>query len=359
MIATLPQPDTFRTQPIRGLPEAAKVDRSKRTIYGAKAMEMGPLNEGDARPWKVDIVTLQQLQQFVNAKNTGVKMRFAHPNMSRDGMGRHVGRASNARIVGEGDLAYVAIDARVSDTNLQYSDHVLDLAESAPEDFGLSIAPLLDRAAMDKITPDANGLTPIRLKSLQAIDFVDQPAATRGGLFELDSDSIADLPAQATHLLDTFFSDSPADVIRARFGEFLNTYLQTRGDDVATETKPIEQPTEPVTQFEAVPVDTKEAARLELQRRSEITALCQLAKVSDEDRELMFRAGFSRAEAQDWLKSSGKLGANNPPITEGTAAEPAKKTDDEKFAAEWDEFSDIYQRQGISKEQYVASRKLG
>ncbi len=76
-------------------------------------MQLGALNEGDARPWKVDHVTLEQIVDFTNRPNVGTKMRFAHPNMSRDGMGRHLGRAKNARIIGTGDDAYAAIDPQV------------------------------------------------------------------------------------------------------------------------------------------------------------------------------------------------------------------------------------------------------
>lgn len=361
VIDTLPDASMFRTLPLRGLPEGAGVDREQRLIRGAKAMEFGPLNLGDSRPWKVDGVTLQQLAKLVNDQSRGVKMRFAHPNMSRDGMGRHLGRASAAKIVGEGDAAYVAIDAQLSTTNKQYGDHVLDLAESYPEDFGLSIAPVLDSQAMGKIEPDENGLVPIRLQALRAIDFVDEPAATRGGLFSLDSDALPDLPARATDLLDTFFGDSPANVIRARFAEFLDTYLQNRGEPMATETPVVTKPEEAKQELSTQPAASDQAgqaaAKAELSRRSEIFALCKLANVSDENRDLMLAAGFSRSEAQDWLKQSGHLSANNPPVSEGTAKIEQPADPDAKFAAEWDENREVFDRMGVTKEQYIASRR--
>lgn len=383
-IATLPTPDTFRSQPIRGLPaEAKKPDRKAGWIYGAKAMESGSLNGGDSRPWKVDQVTLEQLAALVNQSNTGTKMRFAHPNMSRDGMGRHLGRASNARVVGEGEGAYVAVDAKLSEASKRTPsgnlfDHVFDIAEETPEDFGLSIAPLLDREAMGKIQPDEKGLVPIRLKALRAIDFVDEPAATRGGLFSLDSDSPADLPAQATWLLDTFFGEAPADVIRGRFDDFLNTYLRSRGDamsatttDTAAELAALKAENETLKRTNAelstkatppadkTPPDAKEAAKAELSRRSEITALCTLAKIPDADRDLMINAGFSRAEAQDYLKSSGRLSTANPPLSEGGKDPGSKKeTPEEKFGAEYDQNKDVFQRQGLSRDAYIKSRKI-
>lgn len=358
----------------RGLPTESRVDRKARTIVGAKAMQFGPLNKGDGRPWKVDQTTLEQLRDLVNAKPGGVKMRFAHPNMSRDGMGRHLGRASNARIVDSPDGAYVAVDAKIADppANSKAADmaeHVLSLAETAPEDFGLSIAPLMNFDAMRKIEPDAEGLTPIRLEALRAIDFVDEPAATRGGLFSLDSGELADLPAVATHVFDTYFSDAPADVIRARFGEFLERYLNNRGDKMSVATPapaPVNPPAAPAPQQTpvaaefAAPLKTEaDLAREQLQRRAEIGALCKLAKVDDATKELMIQAGFSRAEAQQYLATSGHLSAANPPVVEGV--EPPSKTPDPdaKFAAEYDEHADVFSRQGLTKEQYIASRKKG
>jgi len=366
----------------RGLPTAARVDREARTIVGAKAIQVGDLNKGDPRPWKVDGTTLSQLRDLVNAKPGGVKMRFAHPNMSRDGMGRHLGRATNARIIDSPDGAYLAVDAKLADPSLgkrtgDMVQHVLELAVQAPEDFGLSIAPVLDHESMKKIEPDEKGLRPIRLDSLHAIDFVDDPAATRGGLFSLESSDVADLPARATDLLDTFFSESPADVIRARFGDFLERYLSNRGDaamTTAAAAPSIEQT--PVTVTPATPVvvqqstlaaavaeplrtNEQQEARDLLKRQAEIGALCQLAKVDDATRDLMIRAGFSRAEAQDYLKSSGFLSAQNPPVQEGVEPAPKQADPDAQFAAEYEQFKDVYDRQGVTKEQYIASRKRG
>lgn len=383
-VTTLPTEDVFRTTALRGLPESADVDRKNRVIRGAKAMQFGRLNEGDARPWKVDQTTLEQLRDAVNQSNNGVKMRFSHPNMSRDGMGRHLGRARNARIVGEGADAYVAVDAHLSDAanrtpHGNLAEHVLDLAEESPDQFGLSIAPVLDMEAMQAAVQQEkkdrvdDGYEPIRMSKLRAIDFVDEPAATRGGLFSLDSDSLADLPAQASWLLDTFFADATPEVIRGRFDEFLKTYLTSRGDNLMTtstngptaadlEAKQaeIDALTKKVADLEAKvespPADEakKAEAKAELQRRSEISALCQLANVSDKDRDLMLDAGMSRAEVHEHLKS--RLSAVNAPVSE-TSTQGEPKTDDDKLGAEWDQFSEVYGRMGLTREQYIASRK--
>ena len=392
-IATIPPTEAFRTMPERGLPTAARVDHKARTISGAKALQEGPLNAGDARPYRVDETSMNQLVALVNASTTGAKMRFAHPNMSRDGMGRHLGRATNARIVTpeDGSPRYVAIDAKLHESALRspsgnLAQHVLDLATEAPEDFGLSIAPLLDSEAMNKIEPDEQGLVPIRLKALRAIDFVDEPAATSGGLFALDSGELPDLPAQVTRILDTFFADSPAEVIRSRFGEFLTRYLINRGEpdmttaEVAAKVPSDKTPPTPGAKPEAKPAELSVAttdsaqakaaaeqakaaaeqakAAAELERRSQVLAVCRLAKVDDATRDLMLSAGWDGKDCQAYLMRSGHLAAQNPPVGE-SAVKPTdkpKQAPEDQFAAEFEKDIKLFRQLGLSKEQYVTSR---
>lgn len=403
-----PRQEAFRSQPERGLPSTARVDREKRVIYGAKAMQLGKLSQGDARPWKVDRTTLEQLVELGSTRAGGIKMRFSHPNASRDGLGRHVGRASNPRLVEGESGAYVAFDAALNvkggPRTQDQVEHLLDLAEVAPEDFGLSIACCMDHEAMDKMDPDREGLKAIRLKSLEAIDFVDEPAAT-SGLFSLDTVDIQDLPAQATEILDEYFAEAPADVIRTRFGEFLDRYLSNRGDeDMAEKPKNDAKPTNPPADDknklsveedvaslqaeiaalkaeiaamkggkaegegedmgESDPPEKPDAAMAakrkslaELSRRKEITALCKLAKVPDDERDLLLGAGFSRSEAQQWIRDAGYLARANKPVDQGDGDIDGKKpTREEQFGKEYDEHADIHQRQGITREAYVKSR---
>jgi len=46
---------------LRGLPGDARVDRDNHVIYGAALIQLGPLNEGDERPWTIDGVSLSQV----------------------------------------------------------------------------------------------------------------------------------------------------------------------------------------------------------------------------------------------------------------------------------------------------------
>lgn len=407
MITAPPKAESFRTEVARGLPATARVDMATRTVFGIKAIELGPLNAGDDRPWKVDEITLEQTRKLASAKGGGVKMRFAHPNMSRDGMGRHVGRAVNPRIATDNGAPYLAVDAKLNAVGGQRTTdmvaHILDLAQNAPEDFGVSLAPLVDHEAMRKMQPDENGLIPIRLKALNAIDFVDEPAATRGGLFDLHSEEIQDLPARATDLLDTFFATASPDVIRQRFGEFLDRYLKNRGADMSQEKpnsnlgteediaalkaeiatlraevaamkdegegemeaepekKPEESPMsegggEPEKKKEDEAMSRKKTAADELRRIGQIEALCKLAGVPADRQKLMIDAGFSRGEAQDYLAKSGFLAAKNPPLGEIETTQASAETPEQKSGKEYDAQKDALSRLGLTREQYVKSR---
>jgi hypothetical protein len=98
------------------------------------------------------------------------------------------------------------------------------------------------------------------------------------------------------------------------------------------------------------------AAQEKLSRVAEISALAKLAKVDDATKQLMLDAGFSRAEAQDWLKSCGHLSTINPPVSESDDAAAKKESPEEVFGREWDAHQDVFARQGVSRELYVKSR---
>ena len=379
-ITTLPDESRYATSAVKGF-EGGRVDRDAGIIYGAKAMQFGNLNAGDVRNHFVDHTTLEQFRDGINNRKQGSKSRLSHPNMSVDGMGRHAGRARDARIENEGtEDAFVAVDLHLSEASRRapnlgnIREYLLDFAEESPEDFGLSADVLLDVRAME--AEEQDGMQPIRLHSVKAVDVVDDPAATRGGLFSLDSDSLADLPHQATWLLDTYFSGASSEVVRARVDNFLNTYLgeqkpmstETQNDDrldkieesIAQLTEQFDKLSEPLEgEFvEVEETDEQTAAKAELNRLNEITALCQLAGVKDDQRDLMLRAGFSREDAQDWLKTNGQLSAINPPVGELDDITPQPETDEDKFGKEWDQNEAVYSRAGVSRDEYIFSRKV-
>lgn len=282
-IESPPQTDMFRTMVATG---AERVDRKAKIIYGASLMQEGDVN--DDRDWTVDSETLANALDLMQQSNAGSKARYTHPNMSADGMGTFLGRWKNPRIDGDvlrADLHLAEAAFRSPQGDL--GTYVMDLADEDPESFGLSLATRINNEAMKKVrlekqAADENwkGRTPLRFRAVHAADVVDDPAATRGGFFSLSEIDNRNLPAQATVLLDSYFSDAEPDVVTARINGFLTTYFKAKGKTMPVETAP-----EPTSTAPAATVDlsAERAAAADLARKEErervtkITALCTQA----------------------------------------------------------------------------------
>lgn len=161
-------------------------DRDKGKAFGVKVIQLGQVN--DARPFKVDEETLQQVADLGNAPNKGVKVRLTHPQ--GDGIGSHLGRASNFYIDGDcvrADLS-IAKSAKHSPMGNMF-EYFFSMAEEDPEALGMSIAAVLNGSEME---PDDAGYAPLRVSKLWAVDVVGDPAATRGGLFHQEDDSMSE-----------------------------------------------------------------------------------------------------------------------------------------------------------------------
>lgn len=155
------------------------VDRATSTIRGIKVIEIGPINDG--RPYLVDQETLRQVVALGNAPNKGLKCRYTHADFSEDAIGTHLGRWFNFRV----DSDCVRADLKLAQSSRlspkgDIGGYVLELATEDPESFGASIAAELDRDLMESVE---GGKMPLRLSSLYSVDIVNEPAATRGGLF--------------------------------------------------------------------------------------------------------------------------------------------------------------------------------
>lgn len=350
-----PNESMFRTARLAELP--AKVDRKANIIFGANLMQVGDLNDGDSRPWTIDAETLAQAQQFMSKGNNGAKARFTHPNMSSDGMGSYLGRWKNVRVDGgtlRGDLHLA--DAAFTSPQGDLGTYVMDLAESDPEAFGVSLATMLDRNDLNKHA-DKKGdeKWPMRFSDVRAGDIVDEPAATRGGMFDLTTPDLRNLPAQATALLATYFGDAEPEVVKARIDGFLATYFKGKGKAMPDSIPaPEPQKTEPAT-----PVDlaAERTAAADLARKEErervttITALCSEAK-KPELAAKFCENGSSVAEVQTALfqmlcKSNGPIG------DEGGTGETAKPDENAKYKAEFKAGN-----YGMTEDQYIAMRRI-
>ena len=216
----------FRTMALRGAPVGG-VDRELKTIRGVKVMQMGKVN--DSRPWEVDLESLQQVVQFGNANPKGMKARFTHPSMSDDGFGKYLGRWTNFRI--EGDSCYADLklaESSFETPNGDLGSYVMDMAEEDPEAFGVSAATSLAGVMYTEV-PEGKTL-PLRIDGLRAVDFVDEPAATRGGLFDMASPT--GLPALTSWIVDTHFADREPREVVERMCSFLSKHY---GRDVMSD----------------------------------------------------------------------------------------------------------------------------
>lgn len=173
-----------------------------------------------------------------------MKSRFTHPNLCEDGLGRHLGRWHNFRI--EGGAVYADLHIADSAFNTPHGDlggYVLDMAEEDPEAFGVSIAAKLSPETMKALGDRAEGDTsrvPYRMQALRAADVVGDPAATRGGLFSIETISDRrDVPHFVTQFLDTYFADADPKTVASKALRMISTYY---GEPLQMTTTPPETP---------------------------------------------------------------------------------------------------------------------
>ena len=150
----------------------------------------------------IDAEFLNDVGGAINNAAQGIKARFTHPGLSSDGVGKKLGKLSDAWIENDqvfADLHFQEAATKTADGDL--ADYVMSLAEETPEDFGLSIVFEHDfEAANEHISqntvtthgreiytsPDElnkDNYPHARLAKLRAGDVVDSPAANPNGLF--------------------------------------------------------------------------------------------------------------------------------------------------------------------------------
>ena len=356
-IETPPQTDMFRTSLATG---ADRVDRKNKIIFGANLMQTGDLN--DERDWTVDDGTLANALELMQRGSNGAKARFTHPNMSADGMGSYLGRWKNPRIDGgtlRADLHLA--ESAFKTPNGDLGSYVMDMAEEDPEAFGISLATRINREEMEKLKLEKksadenwNGRTPLRFRAVHAADVVDEPAATRGGFFSLSEVDNRNLPAQATALLDSYFSDAEPEVVTARINGFLATYFRGKGKAMPeATTAPEPQQTQHV-----VPVDlaaerasaAEQARKDERERVTTITALCKQAG-KPELADKFCENGSSVAEVQSELFQI-LCKANSPVGEDASNNETAKPDENAAYRAEYKAGN-----YSMTEEQYVSLRR--
>jgi polyhydroxyalkanoate synthesis regulator phasin len=364
---------------LRGVPASLRVDAEAKRVNGAAILQLGSLAEGDARPWFIDEMSMAQALSLAGSFQKGLKARWTHPNMSSDGLGNYLGRWRNFRLSESGDT--LLADLHLARTAFRGGDEsrgqwVLDMADDDPEAFGVSLAPRsLDLAAMEREETE-DGKQPMRFLSLTAADVVDEPAATRGGLFGGQL-SVATAPAAATQFLDVMFEDADADVIRERAAAFVETYLSTRFGGAVNHDKEPEMAQEETQAPDAVAELTATVADLKTQLaelKNEKGEAANLAVDIAADRkrsadllDLAANAGLDGADklAKEWIAKGlsvteakaviGDLAIKQNTLT-SDAGEPADDPD-AAFKAEYKANLAAYKAAGVTEEDYVDIQK--
>lgn len=234
------------------------VDREARALKGLAAITRG---EALGHGLWIDEAFLGQVHTAGTALAKGAKARFTHPGMSSDGMGKYLGRAKAFALDGDKvrvDLAFSAVAERSPEGDL--ASYCLDLAEEDPQAFGASIVFERDLKAERAFalanevedeslgrprfkSPDAlntKNLPHARLKTLHAVDLVDDPAANPGGLFSAVNFSLLEGADAAASFLLGLSTDAPGDlggVDATRARAFVARFLDQRGLEVVAKKK--------------------------------------------------------------------------------------------------------------------------
>lgn len=149
----------------------------------------------------IDDAFIDQVSDDLQANESGIKVRFTHPDMSGDGLAKGMGRAFYRKK--KKDKVYADIHFWKSAHGGPDGDlagYVLQRASEDPSSFGMSISFQQDAEAQLEFveehsdggafgSPDPNNLDNlphVRLAKLRAADFVDEPAANPDGLFSVD-----------------------------------------------------------------------------------------------------------------------------------------------------------------------------
>ena len=275
-------PRFSRGSAVRGAPGSVSRDGG---VFGAGVIHRAAVvtaGEAAGHDLWIDHDFLSDVAQAINSSTFGIKARFTHPSASSDGLGRKLGKLTDAVVVQDrvyADLHFQEASHHSPEGNL--ASYVMELAEQTPDDFGLSIAFERDTAAEDEhiadhlnesrefVSPAAGNVQHFvhaRLLRLRAGDVVDQPAANQGLFSELRGGAWAPAgeallsyafglhtvkPEQAAFGLD-------ADRVKQFLARFLASHSLTveRTDQMAEiKTDPI-QPAQPEPrQTESSPAD--------------------------------------------------------------------------------------------------------
>ena len=275
-VTTDKEPELFRTGISRGLSNTRPVERDGGDYESGIIRGASIITRGEAAGHKqwVDQFMVSQAVDAVNAAgNEGLKVRFAHPSISSDGLGKLTARAKDGRVSPDGNKGFVDLHIVRSSRKTPDGDlgsYVMDLAENDGDMFGMSIVFDHDTDSEEQFmqeneefratfqSPDEQNIDNLRharIEKVIAADVVDEPAANPDGLFHRESSDIA---KQATEMLEYCLGDRKQatnfnGINAERAKQFFNRFLDNHDLEVIQKMAKAETPTEnPVDQPDKV-----------------------------------------------------------------------------------------------------------
>jgi hypothetical protein len=218
----------------------AAVDREKKVLRGYVLAQEGPFKSAGRGEFDRD--ALQEIVRLGNAKQGGLKSRFAHPSLSDDGIGKFLGRAKDLRLdrATDGRTGKTVTAVRGDKTALEEPPngggkplgiYVMDLTESDPDALSSSLVIVpreeFRKDAKGRLLTDDNGEPLPALwfpEELHASDIVDRGDAVDGLLSaSLSADALPDAAVrQGYELLQQVFAGQPWEVVQARCLAYLD-----------------------------------------------------------------------------------------------------------------------------------------
>lgn len=222
-----------------------KVDEEAKVLRGFVVAQLGPFkSEGRG---EFDLTALKEIVRLGNESKTGLKSRFTHPDMSSDGLGKHLGRARDFSLTTTINAAGEKVPAVRADLHFDESafdtpsgdlaGYVMRLAKSDPDAISSSLVlkanqePQLEKNGKLKVDAEGNELPPLWMPTkLMASDIVDTGDAVDGLLSsQLSTDG---LPMgelwRAGQMLDSLFDGQTREVIERRCWDWLTRHLDMR-----------------------------------------------------------------------------------------------------------------------------------
>jgi len=337
-----------------------KVDREARIIRDVIVAGEG-VAEGHG--FELDATSLRMLESLSGRNARGIKSRLSHPTACLDAMGSYLGRLKDWRQQGDTTRADLHLDPTAfTSPKGDLGTYVMDLAESDPEAFGVSVVVMAkteDAKHADgtfRLGADGKPVKVMRPFRLGAADVVDSPATGRSFLSD-------DNASQASAILDRLLASGQSpEQLRTRLNTYLDSFLALKGLPMTTATPPAPVPVPapapaPVLDEVQLAAVRTEAVATERKRISDIQALCSRAgeaslaqKMIDENVSL----SAAKAMLLESMLSKGRvLGPDSAKPPEEQL--PAKPDADAKYKAE---FAAHKASLGMTEADYIAMRRV-